>query len=556
MKLGVTIILLPAALALPSYNGYGHGHFHSHGSKPYKSGLPSGRPFPAGTGAGPYGMNNSTLSQAGTSAGTSVANADTITSTNFLTMYNTIYQSAAPSQAADTGSGGSGGGAVAGGSAGTCGGTTTVTYANTVTVTVTEGEEESATAVTPKSETPVTPNQAPETQAPVAPVASSTTSDAVAPSTTSAAVASSVIPAPVASSTTSAAVASSAAPATSPTSVPVAEDNTVASLTAPLSLTAAPVVEGFQPIVSPTFETALSTSPVPNSAWTVSVTSLSATPYPSGSSGPVGKTSPKPPGSKRGIFMEVGDETYVKAFNANPGKISWVVNQYSGPPVNLSSAFQYVPQCYDKFSDASLPGQAPHPWTTNAENAVNKGNESFFLSFGEANTPNQQGLTMDAKEGADEFMTMMQPWAVNYGVTIGSPGTLGMPWDYQWQNDFLDECAQLGCKIGWISGHWFSQCGTATAQQLADTFWGTVNTYKEIAQNHSSQYGIDLKVWVDNFSLNCDSQAQKDFLDIVVPELDNDPMIERYGYVSSTGSDGFVNSDGSISDLGLHYATM
>lgn len=542
MKLGVTIILLPAALALPSYNGYGHGHLHSHGVKAYKSGLPSGGPFHTGSAGGPYGLSNSTLNQ----AGTSVVNAETLTATNFVTLYNTIYGSAAPSQAADTGSGGSAGGA--------CGGTTTVTYANTVTVTVTEGEDESATAVSPETQTPVTPNQAPETQAPVAPVASST---APAPASSSPA------PAPVASSTAPAPVASSTAPATSLASVGAVEDD-VASSTAPvLSLSTAPVVEGFAPITNPTFEVALSTKPVPNSAYTVSMTSLSATPYPSGSSGPQGKSSPKPPGGKRGLFIPVsGDATqndYVEDFNANPGKISWIVNQFSGPPGNLSSEFQFVPQCYDKFSDESKPNEAPHPWTTNAEKAVATGTENFFLSFGEANTPNSQGFTMDALEGAQEFMTLLQPWAVNHGVTIGSPGTLGMPDDYQWQNDFLDECAKLGCKIGWVSGHWFSPCGTATAQELADTFWGTINTYKQIAQNHSSQYGIDLKVWVDNFSLDCESQTQMDFLDIVVPQMDNDPMIERYGYVSITDvsqGNGFVNGDGSISELGLHYATL
>ena len=553
MKLGVTIILLPAALALPSYNGYGHGHLHSHGGKAYKSGLPSGRPFPTGSAGGPYGMSNGTLSQAGTSVG----NADTLTSTNFLTLYNTIYQSAAPSEAADSASGGS---VAAGGTGGACGGTTTVTYANTVTVTVTDGEAESAASVTPESQTPVTPNQAPETQASVAPVASvasvasSTVPAPVASSTAPAPVASSTAPAPVASSTASAPVASSTAPALVASSVPVVEDAALAT-----SLTSVT----FAQQTSAPFETALSNYPVPNSAYTVSVTSLSATPYPSGSSGPEGKTSPKPPGSKRGLFIPVSGDTttgdYVKAFNANPGKISWVVNQFSGPPGNLSSEFQYVPQCYDKFSDESLPDSAPHPWTTNAEKAVSTGTENFFLSFGEANTNNSQGFTMDAQEGAQTFMTMLQPWAVNYGVTIGSPGTLGMPEDYQWQNDFLDECATLGCKIGWVSGHWFQACGTATAQELANTFWGTVNTYKEIAQNHSSQYGIDLKVWVDNFSLNCDSQTQIDFLNIVVPEMDNDPMIERYGYVSITDvsqGNGFINGDGSISDLGLHYATM
>ena len=553
MKLGVTIILLPAALALPSYNGHGHGHLHSHGSRPYMSGLPSGQPFQAGSAAGPYGMSNSTLNQAGTSAGNAATSTATSQLTNYVTLYNTLslYPSATASEAADTGSGGS------------CGGTITVTEANTVTVTVTGNEEESATAVTPESQTPVTPNQAPETQAPVAPVASSAAPAPVASSTAPAPVASSAAPAPVASSTAPALVASSTAPAISPASVAPVEDDVASPTGNVLSLSTAPGVSGFVPIASPTFETALSFKPVPNSAWTVSMTSLSATPYPSGSNGPEGKTSPKPPGSKRGLFIPVSQDAtqgdYVESFNANPGKISWIVNQFSGPPPGLSSEFQFVPQCYDKFSDVSKPGSAPHPWTTNAEKAIATGNENFFLSFGEANTPNNQGFTMDAQEGAQEFMTMLQPWAVNYGVNVGSPGTLGMPDDYQWQNDFLDECAKLGCKISWVSAHWFSSCGSASAQDLADTFWGTINTYKEIAQNHSSQYGINLKVWVDNFSLNCDSQTQTDFLDIVVPEMDNDPMIDRYGYVSITDisqGNGFVNTDGSISELGLHYANM
>lgn len=495
MKLAVTIILLPAALAWPSYNGHGHGHLHSHGSKPYQSGIPSGGPFQAGS-TGPYGLSNtSALSQAGTSVG----GANTLTQTNFLTLYNTLYgPSAAPSEAADTGAGSA------------CGGTTTVTYANTVTVTVTGGEAESATAATPKSQTPVTPNQAPETQAPVAPVTSSK----------------------------------------APVAKPVA----------PISEASVAVVED---VATPS-STAVSSTATPENR-EAATSALSATPSSSATAaaGSEGKTSPKPPGGKRGLFIPVsGDSTqddYVKAFNANPGKISWIVNQFSGPPGGLSSEFQFVPQCYDKFSDDSKPNEAPHPWTTNAEKALATGTENFFLSFGEPNTPNSQGFTMDAQEGANTFMTMMQPWATEHGVTIGSPGTLGMPTDIQWQNDFLDNCAKLGCKIGWVSAHWFSPCGKSSAQDLADTFWGTINTYKGIAQKHSAQYGIDLKVWVDNFSLDCESQTIQEFLDIVVPQMDADDMIDRYGYVSMTDvnqANGFINGDGTISELGLHYANM
>ena len=485
MKLAATIILLPAVLAWPSYNGH-HAHLHhSHASKP--SGIPSGGPFQAGS-TGPYGSSNFT---AVSQAGTAVGGASSRTQTNHITLYSTIYgPSATPSEAADTGSGGS--------AAGTCGGTTTVTYANTVYVTVTGGEVESATSAAFETQTPVTPNQAPETQTSVTPATSS-----------------------------KAPVAKPVAPI-SQASVAVVEDLATPSTTAVAS-TATP--ENREAATSALLAT-------PSSSATAAAAAA-----------PRGKSSTKPPGSKRGLFIPVSADAtqadYVKAFNANPGKISWIVNQFSGPPGGLSSEFQIVPQCYYKFSDVSKP------------NAT--GTENFFLSFGEPNTPNSQGFTMDAQEGANTFMTMMQPWAVDHGVTIGSPGTLGGPQDVQWQKDFLDNCAKLGCKIGWVSAHWFSPCGSASAQDLADTFWGTINTYKQIAKDKSAEYGIDLKVWVDNFSLNCNAQTQTEFLDIVVPQMDADDMIDRYGYVSITDinkGNGLVNRYGTISDLGLHYANM
>lgn len=67
-----------------------------------------------------------------------------------------------------------------------------------------------------------------------------------------------------------------------------------------------------------------------------------------------------------------------------------------------------------------------------------------------------------------------------------------------------------------------------------------------------------LRVWIDNFSINGPAAVQKEFFNIVLPQLDADDMIERYGYVSTTDvsqPDGFLNSDGSMSDLGNYYAT-
>ena len=501
MKLTVTFLLLPAALAWPSYNGHGHGHDYSHpGYEAYKSGHhhASGAGSPSGSAGGPFGMKNVTASQAGTAVG----NADSTTSTAYISLYNTIYQTlsdTAPAEAASA----------VGGPTGACGGTVTVTNANTVTVTVTGGGAEAVTSVPPETQAPVTP----KSEVPV-------THISVTPSST--------------------------APETA---LPPVKQSSVHTPVAPISQAASPVEKAVTPSSSSTSSTA--THAAEAAASTPST--ASATPQ---------AQSASPPGGKRGLFIPTsGDGTqadYVTAFNNNPGKISWIVNQFSKAPDNLSSKFNYVPQCYDKDSDVSYPGQAPHPWTTNAQSAVAAG-EKYFLAFGEANTNNSQNFYMDASTAASTFMKMLQPYATENGVKIGSPGTLAESWDIQWQNDFLDACAPLGCKISWISAHWFSPCGSATAQDLADTFYGTIDTYKSIAQKHSAQYGIELKVWVDNFSLNCDSATQQAFLDIVVPKMEADDMVERYGYVSRTevsDGNGFLNTDGSISDLGLHYANM
>lgn len=245
-------------------------------------------------------------------------------------------------------------------------------------------------------------------------------------------------------------------------------------------------------------------------------------------------TAHAPRKGKRSVLMSgSSQDAYAKAFSANPGKISWVGDWFSSAPTPVdTSKIEFVPQMYHGSSDESKPNEAPHPWTTNAEKAV-KANQKYFLSFGEPNTNNTaddgKNTYMDAKTAAKTFYNKMNKYAVDDGVKIGSPGTLGAPLDIEWQNDFLDECAGVGCRIGFVGCHWVSPCaGDPSAQKLADTFWGTVNDYKDIAKNHSKQYGVQLKVWVDNFGMACKSETQKEFLDIVVPMLEKDDMIERY----------------------------
>lgn len=286
----------------------------------------------------------------------------------------------------------------------------------------------------------------------------------------------------------------------------------------------------------------------------------SATPPPSNpeAKAPTTPTTPSA-GSKRGILIDNSvSSTWVKALNANPGKISWAGNWFSKGPDDLTPKINFVPQMYRGTSDDSKPNEAPHPWTTNADKAVQAG-QKYFLSFGEPNTngtADGKSTYMSPQTGAETFMKYMNRYAVQNGVRIGSPGTLGSPLDLGWQNDFLDACAGLGCKIGFVGCHWVSPCGDASAQKLADTFWGTVEDYKAIARKHSNQYGGDLKVWVDNFGMTCgDAKKVRDFLEIVVPKLEQDEMIEKYMFVSFDWQY-FVDGSGGMTELGKRYADM
>lgn len=503
-----SVLLLPLVLAVHISKGHGHRH------GAYKSGHyhASGATLPTSSTVGPFSIENATANPAHTGFGT----AGSITSTIHPTLQSTGYQASTNPPPPDSLSE-----AARAGLQDSCGGTVTVTKADTYTVTVPVPgtAAEAATSSTPDTQASVTVSSslvaAPGSEVALSPTDSSPVSSSVAP--------------------------------VSQSSVPPIEKAVIPSVGASSS-TPADTKIAASAVSSP-----VAASAVPKS--------LSAS------------TPSLPFGTKRGLFITTpspnnGDtfQDYVTAFNNNPGKISWIVDQYSGisdtPP--LSKNFNFVPQCYDKYSDDPT-SNPPNQWTTNAKNAVAAG-KKYFLSFGEPNTINNQNFQMDAETGANTFMKMLQPYAVQDNIVIGSPGTLGGPDDITWQKDFLQACVGKGCKIGFIAAHWVTPCGPATAQKLADTFWGTVNQYKSIATDYSSQHGVDLKVWVDNFSLdvtlpdsNCSSDTQRQFFDIVIPQLDSDPMIAAYAYISNTDlsqKNGFINADGSLSDLGSHYATM
>ena len=261
-------------------------------------------------------------------------------------------------------------------------------------------------------------------------------------------------------------------------------------------------------------------------------TTPSIAPKPAGAAAASPASGSKAP--KRGIIVSGDDTNAITAAFANT-KVSWLGNWYSGPPPNWTPqmGMEYVPQLYSPkyINDGS--------WASNAEKGVAAG-DKYFMSFGE---PQPSGLSPE--DGVDLWMKNMQPYSAK-GIKLGSPGNLQNPQDMNWTSKFLDLCATAGCDVSFVCVHWFFTPGPNGQQD----FKNAVNKATTIANGKP--------VWVDNFGASGSGEDQIEFLTNIIPWLEDNDAVERYGYLAiNRTSGGFLPETGDeLSDLGKFYATF
>ena len=374
------------------------------------------------------------------------------------------------------------------------------------TVTVTEDATVTVTVSAPESGTPesVIPTQAPlptqaGTSSPVNSIPVSAT-EAIS-STPSAAVNSAITLAPI-----------GGVPSSSASTPAVADTSDAAS--------ASPVVVA-SPSSTPAVEPASTPATTPEST-AAAATSPATAPA----------TNPKK-SAKRGIIASGDDTDTIVAAFANT-KVSWIGNWYGGPPPNLNSTMgmEFVPQLYEQKSidDGS--------WHNNAVRDVKNG-DKYFMSFGEPDTTG-----MSPSTAVTLFMANMQPYSAQ-GIKLGAPGNLQNPQDMAWLKEFLAGCRTAGCTIDFVCVHWFWTPGPSGQED----FRHAVGNATEIANG--------IPVWVDNFGSKGGRTDQIKFLTAVIPWLEDNDAVARYGYVGINRTQGgFLPETGSeLSDLGQFYAT-
>lgn len=330
---------------------------------------------------------------------------------------------------------------------------------------------------------------------------------------------------------------SSAAPVEAGSSIPSPSVNSAMTLA---GIGAEPSSTASTPAVADTSSTVAAAPVVAPTSSTAEAVKASATPVaapkPAGDA-PASAESPATNGNKspkRGIIVSGKDTDIITKAFANT-KVSWLGNWYSGPPPSLTPemGMEYVPQLYSPkyITDGS--------WASNAKKGIAAG-DKYFMSFGE---PLGAGITAD--EGVKYWMETMQPYTTQ-GIKCGTPANLQNPQDMAWLKRFLELCESAGCNVGFVTVHWFWTPGPNGQQD----FKNAVNNATSIANGKP--------VWVDNFGATGGREGQIEFLKAIIPWLEDNDAIERYGYLAiDRNPGGFLPETGDeLSDLGQFYATF
>ena len=435
MKLPITVLLLPAALALPGYRG----PLYKTGYKPYKSDY--GRSgVTSGTVAPPYALPT-------TNTSTTPPAAEAASSTSPLPLISFI------------------------------------TIENTVVETI-------FTVPTPVAEGATAPSEANPAPTELATAAAGADGSCAAPSTTTVDVTVTFTATATATSGQASAAEAADSEAVSPTtSEPLSVQPLGATNTPNTFLASSPGSVTAAQAVSTAHTKASGTPKKGSSSGSVTAVKPAAAAHTKASGNTKAsstlKTGSSPgSGNKRGLIMPCGSadtDSLVAAFNDKPS-IKWVGNWFSAPPDNLSSNIDFVPQDYH-FDDADFV-----PWNQNAKRAISEG-QKYLLGFGEPETDPGAQSPQGVQAAAEGWMKFMQPYSGQ--ASLGSPAVLQNTNDFNWLSEFLDACDSLGCDIGFIAIHWMWEASQVESFKTAITNATTIANGKPVWVDNFSASGTN-----------------------------------------------------------------
>ncbi len=180
-------------------------------------------------------------------------------------------------------------------------------------------------------------------------------------------------------------------------------------------------------------------------------------------------------------------------------------------------------------------------WVNNIRNIPSVTHLSLFNEPDNPNQPNPQTEVQAANQHV---------YALQTGLRIGSPAC-----EENWKNwlcNYFDELSTNPNKrIDYLALHWYDWAGygnnaNASAQAIGDRLLNFL-------QRAHDETG--LPIWITEFNANRNRSAtvQKDFLNYVLPKLENLSYVERYSYFICPTNCDLVDANGNLTQVGQAY---
>ncbi|KAL4922859.1 hypothetical protein BDW62DRAFT_196866 [Aspergillus aurantiobrunneus] len=234
---------------------------------------------------------------------------------------------------------------------------------------------------------------------------------------------------------------------------------------------------------------------------------------------------------KRGAAYN--DASLVQALSSS-GAVSWAYDWNMYTMGTLPSEVEFVPMLWGTKMFTG--------WFAAIQTLLNSGNQ-HIMGFNEPDMSSQ--AAMSSSDAATYYRDYISPFSgkaklVSPAVTNGVGSDKGL----DWMRNFLNSCSD--CGVSALAVHWYGDS--------ADDFKSFVGQATELAKEFNLA-----ETWVTEFALNSDlggtggTSASSDFLNEVLPWLDQQPDVARYAYYMC--GDGYLLSGSELSLSGKAYTS-
>ncbi|GJN88579.1 hypothetical protein Rhopal_001545-T1 [Rhodotorula paludigena] len=162
------------------------------------------------------------------------------------------------------------------------------------------------------------------------------------------------------------------------------------------------------------------------------------------------------------------------------------------------------------------------------------------LSEGVTYEPMLSQSAMNVTEGIDSWLTNMSPFYGQTNLVSAAVSNSPEAANLRWLQYFFGNCTQCEQETHAVALHWYSDSFNTSAFKT----WFT-NAYKLLQKPiWITEFGVQ------RFTSSSNVTQKQEFLEDVIPWMEAQPFIERYG----TFRGRFVNDDGSLTALGRTYS--